>query len=277
MSVNKAIFRGQLLVNGPVFIIMMGLMGGLMYLATSKIIPWYFAPGSILLGPCIAWVFWSFAITKWRIWALTNVDDHTELKYSAVAGGLIWEDGSFFERTEIRTPKESKLIHELEQRYKSKKEKRKFKDDHSIPDKTAINYSKNSLILKMSFLILLAGIGVYTIVTQNHFLIGSGLILIGFFFSYKDYQKLLKKVPPLIISNQGIHLEHDQYEWHEILGEKTTLEGLGKNRTSYLVFWVDNELEKINIDDYDITLGDLRNKLKIYRGRYHQNINANKV
>ena len=276
MTVGKAILRGQLLVNGPVFIIMMGLMGGLMYLSTSKVIPWYFAPGSILIGPGVAWIYWSYAITKWRIWALTNVEDQGELKWSAVASGLIWQDGSFFERTEIRTPREAKVIHELEQRYKSKQEKKNFKDDRSIPEQIEIEFSKTSLVINILLLSLALVYGVFAVMATEKLVIGIILILIGLVFGFKNFRKLTEQISPLILSNQGIEFEGKTYNWKDISGEETTLEGLGDNRNSYLIFLVGDDLHKINIDDYDISLADLRNKLKIYRGRHHEKTNANK-
>jgi F0F1-type ATP synthase assembly protein I len=277
ITVNKAINRGQLLVNIPVFIIMMGLTGGLMYLATSKIIPSYFAPGGILIGPGVAWIYWSFAITKWRIWALSNVEDHFELKMDAVAGGLIWEDGSFFERTEIRSSKEKKLIHELEKRYKSKIEKRKFKDDVNIPAFTEISYSKTSLTLTFVSMVGCFLVGVFFLIQTDRWGYGILLTLIGGIFAMKNFEKLRSNSMPLILNNSGITIGGSEYSWTEVIGEMTTIEGFGKHRTSYLIFWVGNDLIKTNIDEYETTLADLRNKLKIYRGRHQAKINSDKL
>ena len=277
VTVNKAIIRGQLLVNAPVLLIMMGLIGASMYLATSNIIPWYFVPGSILIGPGIAWIYWGFAITKWRIWALTNVEDHFELKQSAIEGGLIWEDGSFFERTEIRTPKERKLIHELEQRYRSKKEKQKFKDDLTIPDVTEIQYSKVDLVSGIILMSVCCAVGAYLLLWSDNWVYGLALTVIGLVFSIKGFMKIKTGTSPLVLGNFGIRIKGNQYGWEQISGEKTAMEGFGKHRNSYLIFWVGPELVKTNIDDCNTTLADLRNKLKIYRGRYQKRITANMV
>jgi hypothetical protein len=63
----------------------------------------------------LAWLTWSFLVVRWRIWAYERVDDLDELKMRAVAAGLIWSDGHFFERTEIRSQDQRKRIRELEQ------------------------------------------------------------------------------------------------------------------------------------------------------------------
>lgn len=125
MTPQKAIMRGQLVVNVPVMIVMFAVAVGLYQLSSNKLIhPLVFLPGTILISPLVAWVYWSFSITYWRIWAFSNVDDPLELKRMAVDGGLIWKDGSFFERTEIRTTKQKALIFELEKRIREKSTKK---------------------------------------------------------------------------------------------------------------------------------------------------------
>lgn len=58
----------------------------------------------ILIGGFVsAWVWWSTAIPKWRLWAYRRVDDIPLLKQKAVAAMLTWPDGHFFERTEIKS------------------------------------------------------------------------------------------------------------------------------------------------------------------------------
>lgn len=116
VAVNKAVMKGQLTVNLPVFFIVMSIMGGACYLSEIELVPPYVMVCGIFLGPLVAWVYWSFAITRWRIWAFSNVDDVHLLKERAIAGQLIWPDGSIFEKTERRTARERKLIAELEKR-----------------------------------------------------------------------------------------------------------------------------------------------------------------
>ena len=62
----------------------------------------------------LAWLTWSLLVVRWRVWAYERVDDLDELKMHAVAAGLIWRDGHFFERTEIRSQHQRKRIRDLE-------------------------------------------------------------------------------------------------------------------------------------------------------------------
>ena len=69
----------------------------------------------------LAWLTWSLLVVRWRIWAYERVEDLSELKMQAVAAGLIWRDGHFFERTEIRSQHQRKRIRDLEQAWAAKR------------------------------------------------------------------------------------------------------------------------------------------------------------
>jgi hypothetical protein len=277
VTVDKALTRGQLTVNIPVFFIMFGVMGLCFYLAILKLIPFYFAPTSILLGPVVAWIYWSFAITRWRIWAFSNVNDVHELKTLAISGQLIWPDGSFFERTEIRTNKERILINELEKRFKEPKKKKQFIDDPSIPPVTKIFYSKLNLIYELVLMTACLSFGVYLLVTKDSWIFGTGLILVGAYFAIKDFKKLSTFEPQIILDNKGIEITGDNYPWTEIQEFTATLETFGKNSNSYLILETSSGTVKINIDDYDTTFRQLRHILSIYKGRFDKATTANNV
>jgi hypothetical protein len=96
MMVYEAIRRGQLVVNLPVLSIIVG--GGIL---SFKLIPgpWF------LVGPfaaiTIAWLWWSLAVPRWRLWALRLGCDPDDLQKQGVEAGLVWPRGSFFEKTEL--------------------------------------------------------------------------------------------------------------------------------------------------------------------------------
>ncbi len=109
VSVEDAITRGHRFVNYPVWVL----------LAAPAVLIVGFGPrldeffGVNLAGKlqvaffvvCFvaAWVWWSFAVPKWRLWAYERVSDIAELKRQAVAQKLVWPDGSIFEKTEIKS------------------------------------------------------------------------------------------------------------------------------------------------------------------------------
>jgi hypothetical protein len=62
---------------------------------------WGRAPTSVLIGVSIAWLWWSFAVPRWRHWALSAGTDPNLLQSWAQATGLVWPRGWIFEKTEI--------------------------------------------------------------------------------------------------------------------------------------------------------------------------------
>ena len=101
-SVDKAIKRGHLIVNVPVFIAIIGCPALSLYLSKQNLIPGWGIGIAFFIGFVLAWFIWSFMITKWRIWAFDNVRNVHELKKRAIREKLIWNEGSIFEKTEIR-------------------------------------------------------------------------------------------------------------------------------------------------------------------------------
>ncbi|WP_256867389.1 hypothetical protein [Winogradskyella forsetii] len=101
-TVDKAIKRGHLIVNVPVFIAIIGCPALSLYLSKQNLIPGWGIGIAFFIGFVLAWFIWSFMITKWRIWAFDNVRNVHELKKRAIREKLIWNEGSIFEKTEIR-------------------------------------------------------------------------------------------------------------------------------------------------------------------------------
>lgn len=62
----------------------------------------------------VSWFAWSIQCPRWRVWAYRRVDDIGALKSSAVSAGLIWPEGHFFQRTELRTAAQSAELIRLE-------------------------------------------------------------------------------------------------------------------------------------------------------------------
>jgi len=111
LPVAVAILVGQLIVNLPVMLIILGVYGvGIVLLLVlvdkfPSLQGWLFLVGIlvlIILGPLVGWVWWSFSVPRWRRWALQNGAPEDKLQKWAVATGLVWPKGSIFEKTEFR-------------------------------------------------------------------------------------------------------------------------------------------------------------------------------
>ena len=53
----------------------------------------------------LGWLWWSFTVTKWRIWAIEHTGDWPGLEPAAIRAGIIWNErrwlGRLCSRTEI--------------------------------------------------------------------------------------------------------------------------------------------------------------------------------
>ncbi len=96
MSVLVAILAGQLIVNLPAVVVLLGVaLTGRAYLPSLW---WLF----LLIGFIVGWLWWSFAVPRWRRWALKRGCPPNVLHRWAVFSGLEWPNGSIFEKTEYK-------------------------------------------------------------------------------------------------------------------------------------------------------------------------------
>ena len=111
LHIAIAILVGQLIVNLPVMLIILGAYGvGIVLLLTLVdkfpfFQDWGFLIGIlvlIIIGPLIGWLWWSFSVPRWRKWALRNGVPEDKLQKWGVSTGLVWPKGSVFEKTEFR-------------------------------------------------------------------------------------------------------------------------------------------------------------------------------
>ncbi len=108
MSVARAILAGQLLVNLPTLLLIFGtpLLGVLAARSYARVLglSWICigAGAALLVGCAVGWVWWSYAIPRWRRWALKRGVPPGALQKWAVLTFLVWPKGWIFERTEFK-------------------------------------------------------------------------------------------------------------------------------------------------------------------------------
>ena len=99
-----AVIIGHIFVTLPVALIIgAGCFAG--YLATTGAPLWLMVIGitfAALLFTAFAWLYWSFAVARWRDWIEDQGIAPGEVDELAVRTGLIWPEGSEYERTEFR-------------------------------------------------------------------------------------------------------------------------------------------------------------------------------
>lgn len=268
ISVNKAIKRGHLIVNIPVFICIIGIPALSFYLSNQNLIPKWGIGIGFVLGFVIAWLVWSFMVTKWRIWAFENVRNVHELKKRAIQEKLIWNDGNIFEKTEIRNSEDKSRLKKLEKKFEHEDE---YREDHSLPLKMEIHYSKAYNYVELGVSILIIGVGIYffTKADIKQYILGAIISGIGLYSTIKEFRKALDTKPKIIIDSRGIQTKNVEFKnWSSIKSEEVIQEGYGKSAKSYLIYFYDEEeFEKIQIDSLNVTHRELENIIRTYRIR----------
>lgn len=87
-----------------------------------------------------------------------------ELKKRAIQEKLIWNDGSIFEKTEIRNTENKRKLKQLEKKFEQEDES---KEDYSLPPKMEIYYSKTYSYFELSVSILIIVVGIYFFIKEK--------------------------------------------------------------------------------------------------------------
>lgn len=122
MSVRRAILAGMIWVNGSAMLGFALPIVLAIFISSLNGADEVGGPG-VLIGLVLiflssfvaAWFAWSVQVPRWRVWAYRRVKDIEALKASAVSAGLIWPEGHFFQRTELRTAAQSLEMIRLEE------------------------------------------------------------------------------------------------------------------------------------------------------------------
>lgn len=260
ITVEKALRKGAWQLKYLPMIVTFSIISGGFYLSYLHFFGGWIIPAGFISGFVGGWLVWSYSVNRWKIWAYENVRNIHELQRKAVEEKLIWQSGSWFEKTEFKNYQQKQKLKQLEKKFL---EKDIFKDDISIPKETVIYYSKISILFL--FVIYFGSIllGVYMIFEKEYW----GLLFLGFgiYLTYDQIKKLRDKNPQIIINAEGIKLRDEKLiKWKNIRNDRVFIETRGKNSTTYLAF--NNEM--IDIGELDIKTKDLEKMLHVYRVRY---------
>jgi hypothetical protein len=268
ISVKKAIENGKgLLMFAPIIIIATGIFISV-YTHKELGFEFNFSIVIALVGFLLAWFFWSFAVTKWKIWAFENVRNVHELKRKAIQNNLIWEDGSWFEKTEIRNIEQKQKLKQLEKKFL---EKDIFHDDLNVSKETLIQFSKTQTVftLLLGFASLIYGIYSWINIPNEYYFI----LMIGFgiYMIFKSIQKLKNKGPQIILNSSGIKLANsDLMSWQEIKNECVLIRRRGKYVEHLLMLDYKNQHIEIGINELNTNYDKLDKLLQVYRVRYEK-------
>ncbi|RKR11206.1 hypothetical protein C8C83_2906 [Flavobacterium sp. 90] len=255
ITVREALNKGRLkLVYLPILIIT-GFIGLGIILKENQLSGNWIFPLTLILGFVFGWIAWSYFVNKWKIWAFENVQNVHELKRKAIEEKLIWESGSWFEKTEFKSPEQKTKLKSLEKKFLTKDI---YTDDNTVPIETKIYYSISTSIINTLIYVFSFGFIAYY-VFENIWIIIT-VVGVGVLLTYNHFKKIIDRKPQLIINSLGIQLKDKKViPWNKIRNDKVLY--------NYLVF---NNTE-IEIEYLNIKNDELENLLHVYRVRFENN------
>jgi hypothetical protein len=269
VTVDEALRKGKRYINLPIYVILFGMIGlSVYFVAVENFSGWYNATG-VTVGFVFSYLYWSFAITKWRLWAFENVRNVHELKQRAIKEKLIWPDDSFFGRTEIRTVDQKQRLINLQDKFNRPDI---FNEDYSIPAEKIIYYSKIKGLLQAIFMMAVFAGGLYVVIHEHNYVIGAIISVVGAIFTYTGFAHYNNRDPQIIINNSGVQTKSVQfYSWQEVRGEDVITRQNGKSSTTYFTYQYPGGSAELDISEFDVDKKELEKLLRIYRWRSEKN------
>lgn len=251
VTVKEAIDRGQKTISYPTYgIMIVGIMFSIFLFTTdfSILFSILFLLSSIIIFP---WIYWSFAIVHWRIWAFSNVEDVYELKRKAIEVKLIFPDHYPFNKTEIRTSQQKKNLEKIEPKLDAPEIDYFIYASGKLPKEMKIYNSKRNIIMSYTFYVFLLSIGILLFFHDNAAIekkvTAIGIIGVAIFLMLSKKSVNLK-TPQLIINQKGIQTINTHFiPWENI----KSIQPIPENES-----WTSNYFLEIKIKDSD-QFGDL--------------------
>ncbi|MES2588089.1 MAG: hypothetical protein V4622_03855 [Bacteroidota bacterium] len=232
----------------------------------KEIIPFWMLPIGLIMMLGFIWIYWSFVIVKWKLWAFEKVRNVHELKKRAIQERLISKDSSFIEKTEFWTLIERAKWNSLQKKFQFEDE---FNDDFTIQKETLIYYSKSKNYISLFVLFILLAVDIYIICLIRSYLVESIILVFISYLIFESIKKVIDKNPQITINEQGIKTISSVFlEWNEIKNIDIICEGSGKYIVYYLIYSFPNGSVKLNISDLNINRKTLNKLLIIYQERY---------
>lgn len=269
VTVDEALRKGKIQLFWIPLILLIGmLLGGVALIILLKENSYAITTAIVLIigAFILPWVWWSYKVVKWKIWAFANVSDIRTLEKRAIAMQLIWPHGSWFEKTEFKTKQEKEVIEYLYNKLQVTSSKKEPVIDPSLPAEMIIRFS-NFSYYGSGFTFLL---GIYLIYAGNTIMGGIGIVM-GVYLAYEHYRKTYHKKFLLKVDATGITLPTAQLPWTIVQHYYIKREGVGDTAQYFLVIETSSGLEEIiSLSDIQPGAFTVERYLDVYRTRFEQ-------
>ena len=260
--VDKAITRGQLVINLPVIIILITTIGVFLSFQRKLGYPEYFTLLGLLSGFILSWLYWSLSVARWKVWAYSNVNDLELLKNEAVKANIIWPEGNFFNRTIIYSRSQRNQLIELE----NKNYRIPFLkiDQTDLPKTTVLKYPIVNTVFNLVLPVFMVSVGVYLILSDRN-IIGGIFVLFSLLRLVKALKNLVNKNEIIItLHEKGITIGKDRFGWNEIIEIEATF-GVAGREDQVLKIKTLNNVFNLSIGDYNLPADEINERIYIYR------------
>jgi hypothetical protein len=220
----KVILVGQLWINVPVVLLIIGLplVVGFRIGEDRLLLLFLGIVLAFAAGVFLAWIWWGFLITYWRIWAFDRVheDDWLRLRTLAKKTKLIWEEGGTYEKLERRNPRQTEQIRAIEERLAELEQVALIQLELTTPDQTAYRFNTRDVLPEVLTYLLLWFV-IFGLLWTAQYILAVLLTVIVLFQGWplKYLPHIFKKEAYLIIGDKGIETIYPQpqrYTWQEM-------------------------------------------------------------
>ena len=264
VTVEAALKRGRLMLKTTPIAVLIVFIIGAPFTGMAGLPRWTSGVVFLMSFP-LAWLTWSILVTRWRIWALQHVRNTHELFGTAVSEKLIWPEGSWFERTEIRTAEQRAMLGSLVVRLGTADV---WKDDPEVPEVTEIHWSLKELSVTSVLMVAIVLAGMYMIFKDPSDIWGWALVIFCGIIGGRDILKLSDRRTRIRLDDHGITLlDQPCIPWERVTADRVAINGSGRSSYTALEFRHPNGAEEVRIDQLDLSKADLRHRLRVYRFR----------
>ena len=220
--ITKVILAAHLGINLPSIVISFALPILVFHSVETLWIKLLLTGGTFLLTLFVLLVFWSFTITKWRLWAFSKVpkEDWLKLKKAAIKNYIIWNDKTGMHKNEFRTEADLTKLEEIFIEINEQEQLSEIKLDLATPGEIRYPFDKLELSVELFSKCLVLVFCVFALFTKIYLV---GIILFLFVAyglkSLKYTSYLFDEKDCLVINKQGIYFEFPEAEfisWDEI-------------------------------------------------------------
>lgn len=252
MKTSKALLIGHLWVTMPAVLIALISFGLPLYVILEyKLSPGWIFPSLIIpLGFGI--LTYSFFVVKWKIWALSRVQNVHELAAKGFQHGLFYPLNSSVTKTEIKSKKDRETLSELYKRF-----------NEPIPEVPSKNYVNKEFVVKTSnwynlqWAIIYIGSAIYFMFDYKKvyaLIAAAGLFAWGLTYLVKVFRQNIK----IVINESGLKINQKAYEWKDIQSYSFEKRPMGKFFYDYLILLLKDSGEiKICVEKLNVSTSDL--------------------